>query len=273
LSRKIQTYGREGVGKPGREKHSHSIIYTGRSAPQPTEREVPGRHEEGMLPSVRVTPLNKHLKLDSMSRINYSKVFSIDLTVRVRDFGLVDEKFLHVFRRNFATVIQRLLVSGEVTKAIYSRPSGQQHRDNSFGHIYIYDSRGKAQAINAKFDTGADKNIIDNSVLKILGFVAYQTDCPEVFRQTRGSAVISNSHKFLEWRVKGEKATRHSEFMILDQEPLYPVTICKEDCFESGFYVRDYSLGAFDAVAVDNIGTGKISPAKFTNTSMINECS
>jgi hypothetical protein len=46
-----------------------------------------------MLSPIRVIPKSKTTKLDPMSRINYSKIYTVEHNVKVYDFGDVDEDY------------------------------------------------------------------------------------------------------------------------------------------------------------------------------------
>lgn len=99
----IQTYGNRGVSKPGTTKCYHSVIYTGQTAPKPKKNEEPNvaAGERPMLASIRVRPKRKTDKMDVMSRLNYSKMYTVEHNVKVYDFGTVHEKYLHTLKKQF----------------------------------------------------------------------------------------------------------------------------------------------------------------------------
>jgi hypothetical protein len=76
------------VGKQGVKKNYHAIIYTGEE-PNERRREMPAQGERGMLQSIKVRPQSKQDKLDSLSRINFEKVYTVEHNLKVYDFGEV----------------------------------------------------------------------------------------------------------------------------------------------------------------------------------------
>ena len=90
--RPVGTYGGRGVSKYVK-KSDHAIIYSSKAPPHPVDEEKPKRGEEGMRPySIRVVPDEKTEKLDPMSRINFAKPHTIHHNLKVRTFGMVEEK-------------------------------------------------------------------------------------------------------------------------------------------------------------------------------------
>lgn len=103
----IQTYNRRGVAKPGIPKNEHAIIYTGSTEPRPHPTELPqSKYEEGMLSPIRVKAKHKGI-LDTMSRINFGKIYTVEHNVKVFDFGQVYKEFGHVLYRQFQEVLNR----------------------------------------------------------------------------------------------------------------------------------------------------------------------
>ena len=89
----ITTYGHRGVGKPGVTKSEHSIIYTTKSPPDPLPAELPTRGEIGMLPhAIRIDADDSHDQLGSLSRLDYSRVHTIQHNIQVKGFGKVNPK-------------------------------------------------------------------------------------------------------------------------------------------------------------------------------------
>ncbi|KAF2430749.1 hypothetical protein EJ08DRAFT_566917, partial [Tothia fuscella] len=83
----ILTYGWQGVSKANTYKWKHAIAYTGSKEPSPITAEQPAVNEYGMMPSIRVNPRQKQEKLHAMSRINFSKMYTVEHNVKVYDFG------------------------------------------------------------------------------------------------------------------------------------------------------------------------------------------
>jgi hypothetical protein len=79
------------VARKGVRKCEHAIIFTGKEAPLPQLAEAPTRHERGLLPqAIRVDGDDPTQKLDTMSRIDFGKVYTIEHNVKVRSMGKVN---------------------------------------------------------------------------------------------------------------------------------------------------------------------------------------
>lgn len=88
----IQTYGNRGVPE-NKVKNHHAIMYTSDTPPEPLPSERP--RWAGELPmgdAIRVIG-NKPWanKMDSKSRVNFLKVYTVEHNVKVDDFGYVDK--------------------------------------------------------------------------------------------------------------------------------------------------------------------------------------
>ncbi|EGP88788.1 uncharacterized protein MYCGRDRAFT_27543, partial [Zymoseptoria tritici IPO323] len=80
----IVSYGRQGASKRGVNPKHHAVIYTGKNEP------LPFAMEHGLLrPGIRAVPDNPLDTLDSASRINFSKVYTIEHNVKVKSVGVI----------------------------------------------------------------------------------------------------------------------------------------------------------------------------------------
>lgn len=80
----------QGVAKNGVKKSDFSIIYTSKTPPEPKSRERPVEGEAGMRPfPIRVSPDDPSDKLSEMSRLDYSKPYTVHHNVKVRNLGVV----------------------------------------------------------------------------------------------------------------------------------------------------------------------------------------
>ncbi|KAL8753306.1 MAG: hypothetical protein Q9184_005460 [Pyrenodesmia sp. 2 TL-2023] len=85
----ISTYSGKGAGKKGVDQKAHAIIYTGSEPPEKLKTEV------GMNKSpIRVVPSRPDEKLDSVSRVNMGKMFTVEWNTKVKDIGQVDKASL-----------------------------------------------------------------------------------------------------------------------------------------------------------------------------------
>ena len=81
------------------------MIYTGRRPPEPSLKEMPQRGETGMLPNpIRVDTNRREDKLDSMSRLNFGKIYTVEHNLKVKDFGVVNPKSIKDLLYQFGEV-------------------------------------------------------------------------------------------------------------------------------------------------------------------------
>ncbi|KAI7271377.1 hypothetical protein KC343_g2884 [Hortaea werneckii] len=101
----ITTYGGQGVSKPGVRKSDHAIIFTGRSAPQPRQDELPARDEQPMRDrAICVVADENNARLDPMSRIDLVKIHTINHNLKVKSFGFVHPNYMEALKTQFASV-------------------------------------------------------------------------------------------------------------------------------------------------------------------------
>lgn len=101
----IYTYNRMGVSKVGVVKAEHAIVHTGRDPPQPLAGEAPIRGEQPMISkSIRVDPDAMGTKLDLQSRIDFGKVYTIQHSLKVKSFGMVNRGSMEDLVADFVAV-------------------------------------------------------------------------------------------------------------------------------------------------------------------------
>jgi hypothetical protein len=94
-SRPIVTYNDRGVSKPGTVKEYHCIAYSSLTEPLPKIGEMPRNEETPMMPSIRIK-VDRGQELDCMSRIDFSRTYTVEHNVKVCRVGYVHKK--HVDR-------------------------------------------------------------------------------------------------------------------------------------------------------------------------------
>jgi hypothetical protein len=103
----IQTYRGRGVAKKNLTKNDHAIIHTGIEPPKPAEGEHPMKHNEAaMRPPIQVVGRERGAKMDTMSRVNYRKIYTVEHNVKVFDFGNVHQDDIENLVSNFNNVWQ-----------------------------------------------------------------------------------------------------------------------------------------------------------------------
>lgn len=80
------SYGGRGVVGRNDALH-HSIAYTSRTPPSPSPNETMNRHP------IKVDPRGGNL-LNAMSRINFSKVYTVEHNLKVKNIGSVPEEHM-----------------------------------------------------------------------------------------------------------------------------------------------------------------------------------
>lgn len=121
----------------GKTKADHTVVYSGRAEPSPTDAEKPRWDEKGLLhPAIRVDADNRGEKLDAMSRLNLGAMYTIDHSVKVRSFGKVNPSSERVLKAHLNAVGGNTFGSPQ---ALPSKPS-QHQRLNSGGDTASVDS-------------------------------------------------------------------------------------------------------------------------------------
>jgi uncharacterized protein DUF6590 len=89
-NRGIFTYNRKGVGKSGVDPSTHAVIFMKNSTP------TFGLEEPMMTKEpIAVVPVSPDKKLDSMSRINFAKIYTVEHNVKVKHIGEIDKAYVH----------------------------------------------------------------------------------------------------------------------------------------------------------------------------------
>jgi hypothetical protein len=98
LLRPILTYGFQGTKKPGVKAEYHAMIFTGREVPSL----LPG--EQLIKRPVRMDPSRPEEKLDSKSRVNYAKVYTIEHNTKVCFIGKIHSDSRATFETDFKAI-------------------------------------------------------------------------------------------------------------------------------------------------------------------------
>jgi hypothetical protein len=93
-NRPILTYGRQGCTKPGVKKIDHAVIYTGKPPPEIKGENLPNK-------AIEVLPNTARDKLAPESRVNYSKLYTVEHNVKVHFIGRIADSS----RRRFMTEV------------------------------------------------------------------------------------------------------------------------------------------------------------------------
>lgn len=98
----------------------HAIVHTGAACPPPLDKEIEFGKGSLMKPSVRVVPDSPTEKLDPESRISYSEVYTVHLSVKVKCFGMIHPGSHDVLRYSYQAVQEDVISSefGRDAKAV-----------------------------------------------------------------------------------------------------------------------------------------------------------
>lgn len=120
LCRSIQTYGGQGVSKPGVVKHEHSAISSGLYSPRIPDWEDP--NGEMLRPVPVVATDTTEPGMEPFSRIDYARPYILDHSIKSRDFGDVPRGWTSILLNNFQAVRQRPTLYYEMSENGSSRP-------------------------------------------------------------------------------------------------------------------------------------------------------
>lgn len=109
----MSTYNGRGCSKERVTKWEHSTVYTGRDPPELLSDEEPAEGEAGMLLPIRVEPKRRGAKIDRACRIDYARLYTIQHTVKVKEFGMVHEKYIKLLRKQWWRVSQARMPAAE----------------------------------------------------------------------------------------------------------------------------------------------------------------
>jgi hypothetical protein len=96
------TYKYQATTKPGVIADDHAVIYTVDQAPEPLEGET-GIHKR----PVRVETFNNREKLAPQSRVNYSKLYTVEHNVKVLFIGRIHKDSEATFFGDFTLALSR----------------------------------------------------------------------------------------------------------------------------------------------------------------------
>ncbi|KAK5719529.1 hypothetical protein LTR15_008053 [Elasticomyces elasticus] len=121
----IVNYGGRGVGLSGIIKSRHSLVYTGKNDPAPLPCELPQRGGGAMMPvAIRVVLDHRDEQLVQVSRLDYSKVYTVYHTVKVAAFGVVHEDSQWAFLDQFNVVWTQLRANGDSGRRLQQTGGG-----------------------------------------------------------------------------------------------------------------------------------------------------
>jgi hypothetical protein len=129
IFRPIVTYNRQGVAKHGVIKSNHCIAFTSKSEPLPDPQEAPRRGESGMLPGIRIRPKRRKEKLDAKARIDFSRMYTVEHSVKVYDFGDVYEEYLDWLSNQWIMVFSQSMKPSSVAQ----QPALGNSNENDYG--------------------------------------------------------------------------------------------------------------------------------------------
>lgn len=154
----IVTYARMGVAKPGVVKSEHAIVYTGKTPPQVFPEEQPGRGEHPILPvAIRVDPDNRCDNLHPASRLDFGKVYTVQHNLKVKAFGLVNQRSIEALINQFRIAWSKEL--SNTTLRLESRATTP-----ACNRVEKENDGGKSEGSDHNDDIGRYRSQTDNSM-------------------------------------------------------------------------------------------------------------
>lgn len=123
----ILTYNHMGVSKKGLKKSDHAIVHSGKDPPLLLPSERPAQGELGLLPhTIRVDMDDPSEKLDPMSRVCFTRIYTVEHNIKVRSLGKVNvasmRQLLAQFKKAFLDLPDNdLAISEEIKIATESK--------------------------------------------------------------------------------------------------------------------------------------------------------
>lgn len=131
----ILTYGGQGTLKKGVHASDHAVIYTGKSPTLKGKERITKR-------AIRMVPSDPRHKLDSASRINYAKLYTVEHNVKVQFIGSIAQKYEQQVVTDYNATHQPL-----PDRPYYPGTSDE----NTFGHAQGLDPRYSAQSTSSSW--------------------------------------------------------------------------------------------------------------------------
>jgi hypothetical protein len=117
----ILTYSGRGSVKPGSDSDEHCVVYTRQAS---LSDHVQGQ----LLTPLRVDPDYPRAVLESMSRINFGKLYTIEHNTKVKAFGIVNSSCLTALRENLRKVYGSSLSSPRTTHSTKAKPDEDEDK-------------------------------------------------------------------------------------------------------------------------------------------------
>jgi hypothetical protein len=105
-------------------------VYTGRKEPNLLPNEAAEVGQAGMMLAIRVEPKARGDKMHLASRIDYSRLYTVEHYVKVKEFGDVHRNSLTTLRNQWWFVFQRDM-SGVVDTSMHQAHAGQGQQVNA----------------------------------------------------------------------------------------------------------------------------------------------
>jgi len=102
----MKTYSGLGVAKEGVIKAYHSIAFAGNRIRKQHRTERPRGQEQGMMSPIRINIRPNREAPHEMTRIDFSKVYTIQHDVKVLNYGDIHSDYLHTFKSHWKDVVK-----------------------------------------------------------------------------------------------------------------------------------------------------------------------
>lgn len=114
-------------------KSNHCIAFSSKNEPPCDPQEYPRPGEYPMLPGIRIIPKRAQDKLDRMSRIDLSRMYTVEHSTKVYDFGNVDKEHISRLVSQWSQIISQSMAPGlfPTTSALSTKDDDDDDDDDN----------------------------------------------------------------------------------------------------------------------------------------------
>jgi hypothetical protein len=204
----IYTYGGQGAAKPSVRPQDHAVVYVdGGPQPLPPENEMPGKE------AIPIILEHQTETLEPMSRIDFSRVYTVEHNVRVLTIGRISPKHLGSFDKAFIESTFGSKINSSVSNPLPVRSAA----DDDLQIVHMY---SPAQDLwwrcGAKYGSGLGRNLISSKIVTRMGLIS-ETDFATQCVSFNGLKLTFNSHVKVKWREEDSALSCLSSFSVVNQ--------------------------------------------------------
>jgi hypothetical protein len=246
----IYTYGGQGAAKPGVRPQNHAVVFVeGGPRPVPAPNEMPGKE------AVPIILENQKETLEPMSRIDFSRVYTVEHNLRVLKIGRISPNHLASFDNAF---VESTFGPKSNSSASHSLPVHNNSADDNVYNIYMYSPVQRLWwPCRAGFDSRLDRNLISSNMVTAMGLTANTDFATTQCVSFTGLNFTFNSHVQVIWENAYSAQSCLSTFSVVDG---LTVDVFFDSEFQSGeapvLIQPPARKGHQEFEAISNVGMG-----------------